>query len=80
MIVAHVFNTKREAVQSLYQFICTYSNSICKIDKPRLIITLQNGDLHYFMNERQYEIWCLGKTYQIEDRYYHSGYEVSEDY
>lgn len=37
-----------------------------------------NGKEYWIIHQSYYEIWCKGKTYYMNDKLMHSGYEIKE--
>ena len=47
--------------------------------KPYPVIFLMNGDVLCYLSARQYERWCIGRTYMLDGELYHSGIKLSKE-
>lgn len=78
MIYAHVFLTEYDARLGFYEFAESRLALIKCIDGNcfRVRMAKIGDDEHYFMGETMYHKWCMGRTYKIDDKLYHSGYPL----
>lgn len=47
--------------------------------KPYPVIFLMNGDVLCYLSARQYERWCIGRTYMLDGELYHSGIKLPKE-
>lgn len=80
MIYAHVFLTEKDARLGFYEFVEPRVDLIKYIDGScfRVRIVKIGDDEHHFMNETMYHKWCMGRTYEMDGRLYHSGFPYVE--
>ena len=78
-IYCHVFLDSREAVFYADEYIRQHEDEVERVMRtlPR-IVTLKNGEKHYFMSEATYRRWRKGRTYYIGDILFRSGYPFKE--
>lgn len=76
--IAHVFRTYAEALRECKSFKRDHEEDIVRINKTDalVIVFTKDKNLHYFMSENHYYQWSLGRTYTLDGKKTHSGYEV----
>ena len=78
MIYAHVFLTEKDARLGFYEFVEPRVDLVKCIDGNcfRVRMTKIGDDKHYFMSGTMYHKWCMGRTYEMDGKLYHSGYPL----
>ena len=81
MLHAHVFQTEKDARYGFYEYVEPRIDKVKWIDGSIFyvrMVKLKTGDEHHFMNETTYHKWCMGRTYEMDGKLYHSGYPYKE--
>lgn len=78
MIYAHVFLTEKDARLGFYGFVEPRIDLIKYIDGSCFSVRIVKigDDEHHFMGETMYHKWCMGRTYEMDGKLYHSGYSI----
>lgn len=78
MIYAHVFLTEKDARLGFYEFVEHRVALVKCIDGNcfRVRMAKIGDDEHHFMGETMYHKWCMGRTYEMDGKLYHSGYPL----
>lgn len=76
MIYAHVFLTEKDARLGFYEFVEPRVDLVKCIDGNCFHVRMAKigDDEHYFMGGTTYHKWCMGRTYEMDGKLYHSGY------
>lgn len=81
MDYAHVCNSVRSATLAFQEFIENEKDNIRKVDKANRSVIMHSGSRHCFMDECEYIIWRIGRTYRRADdvnTLLDSGYPVKD--
>lgn len=78
--VVHLSKLYREALRECSEFKHEHEEDVIRSTKTEAvaIVYMKDTTIHYFMSEAHFDVWCLGRTYTIDGKKYHSGYEVAE--
>lgn len=79
MDYAHVYYSVRSATAAFEEFTESEKDNIRKVDERNRSVIMHSGSRHCFMDECEYIIWRIGRTYRRADdvnTLLHSGYPV----
>lgn len=76
LTIVHVFNTEKEAYCAFWDEVRVHEESIDYITRIPHKMYMSCGVVHIFMGADVYYKWCKGKTYILNEKIYHSGYEL----
>lgn len=78
MIICHLFEFEIQAVRYLKEYEAENYDDIAKVDMGKHKIIMKDKNIHEFMGISKYCKWCKGRTYMLNGKIYHSGYELKE--
>lgn len=73
LIEPRIFYNLRQAKFGFEEYIKKNINLICRYSWNHRFIELRSGLKICFMTDEEYVIWCKGKTYLLDGKFYHSG-------
>ena len=76
MTYCHIYETWRKAQYYFSEFVKENEKCLVKASRINLMTLDKVGNKHYFMTFDKYERWCLGRTYMLGDKMYHSDMEI----
>lgn len=76
--VCHLYELELDAARGFNEFLRDNVSEVRFVNKMELQITTITGETHWFMGEYKYTRWSRGRTYLLNSKWYHSGYEMRE--
>lgn len=72
-VIARIFQNRKMARMMAKKYIRDNKDRIWRVqDRGHFIIQMEDREV-VFMTIREYETWCMGKTYFVGGRLFHSG-------
>lgn len=72
-VIARIFQNRRMARMMAKEYMRDNKDRIWRVqDRGHFIIQMEDREV-VFMTIREYEKWCIGKTYFVRGRLFHSG-------
>lgn len=76
-MIVHLYDNNKARQKALKDFIYANKDTAIVFDKDRRCVG--TNELHIFLTGTEYEMWCKGRTYMLDEKSYHSGYEIKAD-